>query len=667
MIEEANKYYEAGLSVIPIGDKKLPIGSWKRNQEATVKPDNVFNTDNPNFKGIGVVCGKVSGNVECIDIDTKYDLTGTLFEDFKAVINEQDPTLLKKMVVQSTPSGGYHFIYKCKELSGNLKLANRHTTNEERKLKPKEKAKVLLETRGEGGYFMCAPSIGYKVLYGKLEKLQEITPLERKTIMACAKLFNEVFKEPHIRKEQKEIMAQNVSPFEDYNERGDVLQLLEKHGWKLTHQKGSRCLMLRPGGTGKWSADWHEDKRLFYVFSTSTEFDSEKGYNPSQVFTTLEHNGDYSAAASWLLKNGFGAYIPEKQNGFTKTAAASKISIDDNDFSFLAKKEDTDDYIVRKRNGTFKLGDRTGFEELDKYFRFKPAQLDMVLGHDNTGKSVVSWYLATLNALLHDRRYLVFAGENVIGGVKCRLLEFYLCKKVEKMTETELARATAWVEDHFTLIRNDEAFTYRDMINIGKKMLRVRKYDNFIIEPYNMLVKTSENDHQYDTNAMIDFRIFIRQTGIGIILNVHAATNALRKVYPREHELAGYVTPPNKADTEGGGKFPGKADNFIVVHRMTNHETEWMWNELHIQKIKESETGGKPSFRDKPFKLKMHEDGVGFVDEWDFNPVLDYHRKNVPVQQEINLQPNDDATQKPQKGIETLEKSGETRLTFEDQ
>jgi hypothetical protein len=636
MIEIAKEYYKSGLSIIPIGEKKLPIGAWKRNQTELIEP---------NFTscvGIGIVCGAVSGGVECIDIDSKYDLTGKLFENYKNLINEVDKNLLKKLVVQSTPSGGYHFVYKCETIDGNKKLANRYTTDAEKLENPKEKIKVLIETRGESGYFMVAPSDGYKVIYGDLKQISILSALERETLLVCARTLNEVFEAATVNKNSQKTILENLSPFEDWNNRGDVLDFLEREGWVVKLKNGAKNLLLRPGGTGMWSADWNEDKRIFYVFTSSSEFEQNKGYNPTQVLAKLKFNDDFSECAKWLLKEGYGNFTPKKKE--VEFLDKIEINLDDDNYDFLATKEDCDTFINQKIDGTFKIADSTGFDKLDEYWRFKDASLDMVLGHDNTGKSVLTWFLAVLDCYFNNKNYIVFAGENNVGMLKYKLMEFYAAKPIKKMGVLERNEAMSWVEEHFAIIRNDLAYTYKDMLAMGKKLLKKKKYHRFIIEPYNVLHKDSNNEHQYDYKAMLDMKLFITQTKMGITLNVHAASEALRKTYGKEHEDFGYAMPPNKADAEGGGKFPNKADNFMVVHRMADHPEKWMWTQIHVQKIKEMETGGKRTFKDNPFKLKLQIDGAGFEDEYGFNPIRD--KRKGAIQQTIPLEstikPNQD-------------------------
>ena len=42
------------------------------------------------------------------------------------------------------------------------------------------------------------------------------------------------------------------------------------------------------------------------MFTTSSQFEPNKGYSPYAVYTLLEHNGNYSESAKQLIKDGFG-------------------------------------------------------------------------------------------------------------------------------------------------------------------------------------------------------------------------------------------------------------------------------------------------------------------------------------------------------------------------
>src|SRR6185369_3171146 len=104
-----------GLQFIPVNGMKQPIvKGWQTSRDKH---------DLSNVVAVGLVCGEPSLNLECIDIDLKYSLDPKLFDKYKKAVKAANETLLNKLVVQKTRSGGYHLIYRCTEIAGNLKLA----------------------------------------------------------------------------------------------------------------------------------------------------------------------------------------------------------------------------------------------------------------------------------------------------------------------------------------------------------------------------------------------------------------------------------------------------------------------------------------------------------------------------------------------------------------
>lgn len=97
-----------------------------------------------------------------------------------------------------------------------------------------------------------------------------------------------------------------ISPFDDYNANGDVVSLLESHGWRKCEAKKDMVSFTRPGKKSGISATLRLSDRILYVFTNSTVFEGSKGYNPTQVFTTLECSGDSKEARKKLLKLGYG-------------------------------------------------------------------------------------------------------------------------------------------------------------------------------------------------------------------------------------------------------------------------------------------------------------------------------------------------------------------------
>jgi len=97
------------LSIIPVSTQKKPFSPWKQYQKE-IAHINHWKSHYLNGGYIGIICGLVSGGLECIDIDLKNDPLGTIYEEYKALIPEE---LFNKLLIQTTPNSGYHFIYRC--------------------------------------------------------------------------------------------------------------------------------------------------------------------------------------------------------------------------------------------------------------------------------------------------------------------------------------------------------------------------------------------------------------------------------------------------------------------------------------------------------------------------------------------------------------------------
>jgi len=321
----AKQYLSWGLSVIPTREDKRPTLSWKPYQTEKLKPeeaDKVFN----GAEGIAIITGKVSGGLEVVDVDTKHDTTGTLWEEFKDSI----PTdLYNKLVVAQTVSGGYHLYYRAPEIQGNLKLAT------------KKNREVLLETRGEGGYVIAPPTTGYQYLQGSPENISTLTAKEREGLLRIARSFNEL-EEEVTKKPTRSTDYPGLSPFEDYNERGDIVGLLEAKGWRIVKETKDRVHLLRPGQTdSKTSGNFHKGLRVLRIFSSSTEFNPDKGYSASQVFSLLECNGDNKLAYRELLRLGYGDPPPGSNQLKTSKITVEGVSSVNRETSVISKPGDS--------------------------------------------------------------------------------------------------------------------------------------------------------------------------------------------------------------------------------------------------------------------------------------------------------------------------------------
>jgi len=270
----------AGYSVIPCNGKIPNVPSWQKymNERATIEEAEQWSGN------IAVICGWVSGGLVCIDFDVK---NGNKWDDWILDMNNIGPEILPKLYMETTPSGGYHVCYRATSGVRNMKLANNQT------------GQAMIETRGEGGYFVCAPSDGYAVYYGKLSKLEKLTDGEEATLLAVCESYNKLEHEKYKPQNKTEVIGDTV--FNRYDSMTDPVPLLQAHGWKIAGvRRNNRVYLRRPGKDDGISASWNVIPGRFYCFSTSTCFEPEKVFKPSAVYAILEHGGDYRAACREL-------------------------------------------------------------------------------------------------------------------------------------------------------------------------------------------------------------------------------------------------------------------------------------------------------------------------------------------------------------------------------
>jgi len=300
-------YLAAGLCVLPArrAEKRPTVGQWKRYRERlpTAAELAAWFANGPD--ALCIVCGAVSGNAEMID----FDAGGELFDAWA----ERIPAEVRaRLVIETTQRGGRHVFYRCEApVCGNLKLAQRREG---------EKTVTLIETRGEGGLFLCAPTAGYAAIQGELAAPPTLSVVERDSLLQAAWELNEYVPapigetRPRGGREERDGGAGDRAagtdggmdgrPGDDFNRRGDVRAALERAGWALA-KPGENEYWRRPGKASGWSASLKE--RVLYVFSANAApFEPNRAYSPFSVLALLEHGGDFEAAARELRRGGYG-------------------------------------------------------------------------------------------------------------------------------------------------------------------------------------------------------------------------------------------------------------------------------------------------------------------------------------------------------------------------
>ena len=269
-----------------------------------------------------------------------------------------------------------------------------------------------------------------------------------------------------------------------------------------------------------------------------------------------------------------------------------------------------DEYLELLRQDKIPQGKGLGIK-LDDHIRFKEGTFNCILGHANVGKTYwLLWYLLCLS-VKYNLKHLIYSSENTVNGIKRNLIELLMKQKVKRLTSNELKNAKEFIETHFDFIDISKAYELEEFM---KEVQKLKRYDTLMIDPHNSFIKPQGiNAHDYDYLMATKLRLFAKKFQTSIYLCIHAATEALRKTH-KEGAYLGLPIPPNMSDAEGGGKWGNRADDFIVIHRYPAHETSWMYTEIHVKKVKETETGGMPTFSNNPVLFKL-ENGTYFTCE----------------------------------------------------
>jgi hypothetical protein len=314
-LEAALAAHAAGLAAVPPREDgtKAPLGEWKRYQARLPTEAELRAWYRDGRAGLGVVCGAVSGGLECLEFEAE-----ATYQTFMEAAQQLDLGALVERVdagyAELSPGGGVHWLYRCPNVAGNTKLA--------REPGP-DGPKVLIETRGEGGYVITAPSNGrvhpsgrpYVLLRGGFTSIATITPKERAAMHRLARSFDRM-PEPERPAAQPAARVEGAGggrPGDDFNQRAAWAELLQPVGWTLVGRRGDVEYWRRPGKQPPgWSATvghfrGEAGEPVLCVFSTSTPFEAERPYSKFAAYTLLRHGGDWTAAARDLARRGYGA------------------------------------------------------------------------------------------------------------------------------------------------------------------------------------------------------------------------------------------------------------------------------------------------------------------------------------------------------------------------
>ena len=274
----------------------------------------------------------------------------------------------------------------------------------------------------------------------------------------------------------------------------------------------------------------------------------------------------------------------------------------------LSSNTDSLKYLFDYKDGKIKKGLGIGCI-LDDYYVYKQGEFNMFLGLDNVGKTNwIIWYLTALSKK-YEKKWCIWSGENKVGQLKRDIIQFWVGTNLKELKKSEIENYHNIINKYFYFIDNRKLYDHKQLLKIFEET----ECDGGFIDPFTGL-NHNRRVAQFDRNYQICnyVREFCNRTKKTIYISIHPQTEAARRVYPPDHPLNGHIQAPRKADCEGGQVFPNRVDNFLCLHRLVAHKELWMQSEVYIYKIKDKETGGKPTNLAEPLRFDYNS-GLGFT------------------------------------------------------
>ena len=282
LLEHALTYARTGWAVLPLKPReKTPLTKHAVNDATTdAKQIKRWWKKWPDAN-IGVACGDASG-ILVIDIDPRNDGDHTWISLTQDALADADLETLTSF----TGGGGRHLVFE----------------------QPEGRTRGHL---GEGidiknsGYIVAPPSnhpSGDGYLWDDPDA--EILPLPPELLALIVRPELE-----HDGRMAQEFDPDDSRPGTRFNALTTWAELLEPEGWVRHSVVGEITYWTRPGKTGAISASTNVDNTdLLWVWSSSTDFEQEKGYDKFGAYALLHHGGDIAEAAK-ALKDTLPAHI----------------------------------------------------------------------------------------------------------------------------------------------------------------------------------------------------------------------------------------------------------------------------------------------------------------------------------------------------------------------
>lgn len=272
--------------------------------------------------------------------------------------------------------------------------------------------------------------------------------------------------------------------------------------------------------------------------------------------------------------------------------------------------DDVQDSIAGLYQNGYEQLETIGVREIDNHYKMKRGELTLLSGIGNMGKSQINKWMLLMHAVLHKRKFAIFAPEDnpaeefyndlieIILGADCVYNPIFPNKARPTLGLYMLVRE--WVNKHFIFIHPEKSAPTPEYIRERFLELIIKKrVDGCIIDPWNQLTNNYElfggRDDKYLEVQLAEFSRFALQNEVFMIIVSH----------PRGLKKVGDDYPcPDVFDLAGGAMWNNKCHNILIYHRPFNRsDMNSPVCEFHAKKIKKQKVVGRLGFSEFRYDL----------------------------------------------------------------
>ena len=205
----------------------------------------------------------------------------------------------------------------------------------------------------------------------------------------------------------------------------------------------------------------------------------------------------------------------------------------------------------------------TGIKPLDRLWKPALGHVTVITGVPSHGKSSFVKQLSVNLAALHDWHFASFSPEDtpIVRGV-WDVLQIYMGKEREKISEAERDKAAAWADSHFAWITTDAETTLNAILNYARQLIIRHGTKGVIIDPWNQVEHRKPrgaNDVDYLGECLRLVTDFAKEHQVHVFIVAHPVK--------MERTKNGKIKPPTLYDINGGAMWYNKVDNGLTVWR----------------------------------------------------------------------------------------------------